>query len=335
MVPGLAIYAYDNDIARLIVETLEEEQLPLRDFFPLSVLKGEYDAVRLNGRNYMVQAVDEFDFSHSQLAIFTTTPDETQRILPKARAGGCVVIDNSRLFNADPKVPMILPEVNPDDAEKALETRLVVPPSAPVVMLALALAPVDTNFGINHCEVTLLESVSEFGRPGTETLIHETAKLMNGSGEEHEGFEAQVAFNLHTRIGAAKENGSSEHETRLASEISRVLGKFENELDISCIQVPVLYGHTAVIYVTLEDSADLKELEEVFQNCPWIELRDNEELLTPVTSVINERKILISRLHSCPPGSKTFRFLAMIDNTRRGEAYCCAGIAKILANLLS
>lgn len=331
---GLALYAYDNDIARLIVETLEEEHAQLQNFFPLSALRGEYDAVRLNGRTCQVQAVDEFDFAQAQLAIFTATPDESRRLLPKARQAGCIVIDNSHLFNADHKIPMMLPELNPWVVPKVLESRVVVPPEASAVMLALALSPLHDAFGVSRCDATLLESVSEFGRLGTETLVRETARLMNGAGEDHEGFDAQLAFNLHTRIGTMQENGCSAHESLLADEVTRVLGEVENGLNITCIQVPIFYGHTAVVHVTLEERTGLKELEETLRACGWISLRDNEEMLTPVTHVINERTILISRLRACDKTGKSFRFIAMIDNTRRGEAHCCAGIAKILAKEL-
>ena len=95
----IAIYGYDTDIGRLILEVLEERRFPVSELYPLSPLPGEYDAVTLGGRNYLIEYVDDFDFAKADLAFFITTPDETARLQQKVRQSGCIVIDNSRLYS--------------------------------------------------------------------------------------------------------------------------------------------------------------------------------------------------------------------------------------------
>lgn len=330
----LAIYGYDTDIGKLVIETIEEQDLSLGEVFPLSPLTGEYDAVQIKGQNYFVQPVEEFDFSKADVALFLTTQDESQHWINAAREKGCIVIDDSHLFNGDGKTVTIVPEINPFDIKKAIENRLVIPALAPSVQLCLALSVLHDEYGIARATVTSMESVSEFGRLGTETLAHESTLLLNGMAAEHQGFPAQLAFNLHTRMGLLEDNGYSDHENAISNEVSRILGRFERGFDITCIQVPVFYGHTMVVNVDLEDKATLEEVKQAFDASEYVTVASEDDVLSPVADIINERTVMLTRLKQDKPGSKSYSFVIMMDNTRRGEAISCVEIAKLIAKSL-
>lgn len=330
----LAIYGYDTDIGKLVIETIEEQDLSLGEVFPLSPLTGEYDAVQIKGQNYFVQPVEEFDFSKADVALFLTTQDESQHWINAAREKGCIVIDDSHLFNGDDKTVTIVPEINPFDIKKAIENRLVIPALAPSVQLCLALSVLHDEYGIARANVTSMESVSEFGRLGTETLAHESTLLLNGMAAEHQGFPAQLAFNLHTRMGLLEDNGYSDHENAISNEVSRILGRFERGFDITCIQVPVFYGHTMVVNVDLEDKATLEEVKQAFDASEYVTVASEDDVLSPVADIINERTVMLTRLKQDKPGSKSYSFVIMMDNTRRGEAISCVEIAKLIAKSL-
>lgn len=330
----LAIYGYDTDIGKLVIETIEEQDLSLGEVFPLSPLTGEYDAVQIKGQNYFVQPVEGFDFSKADVALFLTTQDESQHWINAAREKGCIVIDDSHLFNGDDKTVTIVPEINPFDIKKAIENRLVIPALAPSVQLCLALSVLHDEYGIARATVTSMESVSEFGRLGTETLAHESTLLLNGMAAEHQGFPAQLAFNLHTRMGLLEDNGYSDHENAISNEVSRILGRFERGFDITCIQVPVFYGHTMVVNVDLEDKATLEEVKQAFDASEYVTVASEDDVLSPVADIINERTVMLTRLKQDKPGSKSYSFVIMMDNTRRGEAISCVEIAKLIAKSL-
>lgn len=328
----LAIYGYDTDIGKLVFETLEEQAIKVDELYPLSPLSGEYDAVTLDHQNYFVSPIEEFDFSKANVALFLSTQDESQRWINVAREKGCIVIDNSHLFSGDDKTVTIVPEINDFDVKKAIEQRLVIPALAPSVQLCLALSALHDEFGVAKATVTSLESVSELGRLGTETLAHETTLLLNGMAAEHQGFPAQLAFNLHTRMGVLEENGYSDHENAISNEVQRILGDFERGFEITCIQVPVFYGHTMVVNVDLEDQATVDEVEKAFEKSQYVALAPKEDVLSPVADIISERQVLVTRLRKEKQGVKSFSFVIMMDNTRRGEAISCVEIAKLVSN---
>ncbi|MGN0916252.1 MAG: Asd/ArgC dimerization domain-containing protein [Succinivibrio sp.] len=326
----LAVYGYDTDIGKLLLETLEETDSFIEELYPLTPFKGEYDAVKLKDHNYFVTAVDEFDFSKADCAVFLTTQDESARLVAKARDAGCTVIDNSHLFSGDGKTAVVVPELNPYEVKKSAESKLLVPALAPAVQLCLALSVLHDEFGISKASVTSLESVSEHGRLGTETLAHESTLLLNGMDSEHPGFPCQLAFNLLTSIGTVEENGYSDHESAISSEVERILGRFERGFDITCIQVPVFYGHTMVVNVDLEEAVTREKVREAFEKSSYTTVREDDEVLSPVEDIINERTVLISRIRQHKAGSKSVSIIMMMDNTRRGEAITIVGILKLL-----
>ncbi len=335
MALDLAIYGYDTDIGKLVIETLEELKIDIGKLYPLSPLEGEFDAVALNERNYMIEPVSSFDFSKAQVAMFLCPPDESKRLCGIATEAGCIVIDNSRRFSGDDKVPLVLPELNPYAVKDALERKVVIPPASVSAELALSLSVLHDEFGVARAQVTALESVSEHGRAGTETLARETTLLLNGMALEDNDFPAQLAFNIHTRIGDLSESGYSTHEEVVLHEVKRLLGDFERGFDFTSIQVPVFYGHTAVIHVELEEDVPVGAVEDAFNACKWIKVADKDELLTPVTHGINETKLLITRLHADPSSRRAFDFIVLMDNARRGEAYSCVQIANLLGKELN
>ena len=324
----IAIYGYDTDIGKLIIEVLNERNFPIADFFPLSPLAGEFDAVTVQGRNFMISPVDEFDFARADIAFFITTSDETLRLAPKARAAGCVVIDNSRTYAGSKEIPAILPELNPYLIKDAITAKAVVPVSSVTTELALPLAALHDEFGLQGFNAVVLESVSEHGRAGAETLARETALLLNGMPPEDSSFPAQLAFNLHTRIGDLQENGSSVHEATALQELTALLGDLKRGMSLTCLQVPVFYGHTASIHCELEEDVSLDEVQECFKQQEYLSLSEPQELLTPVTHGVRDNKIYITRLRQS--GKRSFDFVCIMDNTRRGEALNCVQIAELI-----
>lgn len=329
----LALYGYDTDLGKLVIETLEDSTLEVDAFYPLTPLSGEFDAIKLHGRNYLIENIEDFDFSTVDVALFLTTKDETQRLSTKAREAGAIVIDLSHLYSGDGKVPLILPEINPEDVVRAVETRLAVPASSVSTALTLVLHTLHDAYEVKQAVATVLESVSEHGRFGTETLARETAFLLNGRALEESGFEAQVAFNLHTRIGKSDAQGEAFEEKVIKSEVTRLLGGFSQGLSVTALMVPVFFGHTLCLHVTLGENVSLEDLKTTLEESEHLELLDDsDELITPVTHSVSAERILVTRVRMCGP--RSCDLMVLFDNARRGEAVNCVALLKLIAAYL-
>ena len=334
----LAIYGYDTIVGKLVLELLEESNIAIDEFYPLSPLAAEYDAVPLRGKNYVISYVDEFDFSQAQVALFLTTKDESERLIPKAQGQGCIVIDNSHLFSGVQAAPTVLKEVNPYDIDKVIAKKLASVPLATSSQIVLALNPLHDEYGVKSAVITAMIAASEHGELGTQTLARETTLLLNGMSVDVTDFPAQLAFNIHTRIGELDDKGVSEHENIIKHEVFSLLDEFEQGLSLTCIQVPTFYGHTLSIHVQLEEDCSLDEFKQALKNSDAIALEEDLEdkaLITPVSCADNEQnnKLFIGRIRK--QDKATFDFTVVMDNTRHGEATCTIDLLQILQNKLS
>lgn len=350
----IAIYGYDTIVGKQVLEELDNSNLPIEEFYPLSPIAMEYEAVPLRGKNHVISCVDEFDFAQAQVAIFLTTKDESERLIPEVQAAGCTVIDNSHLYSSIDQQPIVLKQINPYNIVKVLEKKLAVVPSAISTEIVLSTMPAHDEWGVRKAVVTALVSASEHGDLGTQTLARETSQLLNGMGVDVTDFPAQIAFNIHTRIGQIDDQGLSDYESVVNHEVFSLMDRFEQGLSLTCIQVPVFYGHTLSVHLELEDDPSLEDFLAVYGNCDHVQFEDqvkpeldaDEEeaaaaagadgavdstkqvLVTPVSCAELENKIFISRVRKTDRGC--FDFTVVMDNTRLGEAATIVNVLDLL-----
>lgn len=345
----IAIYGYDTIVGKQVLEELENSNLPIEEFYPLSPISLEYDAVPLRGKNHVISCVDEFDFSKAQVALFLTTKDESERLISEVQSSGCIVIDNSHLFSNIDEQPIVLKQVNPYAVTKILEKKLAVIPSAISSEIVLACKPAHDEWGIRKAVVTALVSASEHGELGTQTLARETTQMLNGMGVDATDFPAQLAFNVHTRIGQLNEKGISECEEVIHHEVFSLLDKFPEDLLLTCVQVPVFYGHTLTVHLELEEDVSLEEFKQAYADIEHLCLEENAKfevesvdeednnagkvLVTPVSCAELENKVFISRIRKT--GRASFDFTVVMDNTRQGEAATIVNILDLLKQQLA
>ena len=245
----LAVYGYDSIVGKLVLEQLEDSALPLENFFPLSPLPQEFDAVPLRGKNYPITYIEEFDFAQADVVLLLTPQDISATVVPKAQSAGCIVIDNSHLYSGQQDTPVVLAELNPYVVSKVLEKKLATVPLATSSEIVLALHPLHDEYGLKQVVVTALLSASEQGELGTQTLAKETTRLLNGLDVEVIDFPAQIAFNVLNRIGAVDEAGISAHEKMVTHEVKALLDDLGDKFSLTCLQVPTFYGQIGRAHV--------------------------------------------------------------------------------------
>ena len=335
----LAIYGYDTIVGKMVLEMLESnEQLQLDEFYPLSPIPLEYDAVPLKGKNHLITFVNEFDFAKADVALFLTTKDLSETWIPVATAAGCIVIDDSHLYSGakgeNGQATVIASTINPFKLPDLLNTKVAALPHATSVEIAAPLNELCHDFEVRKVVVTALIAASEHGELGTQTLARETTMLLNGQGVDVVDFPAQLAFNVLTRVGAVDREGVSAHERTIMEELRALLPDYKGQIALTCIQVPTFYGHTLSVQVELTTDETLEDVRDSLSNNSDLifedglkdlvaELEEEESpaelIVSPVTCADFERDaIFLSRLRKVGPG--TYDFTAVMDNTRYGEA---------------
>ena len=329
---NLAIYGYDTEIGKLVTDYLDHSSIEFGTITPLSPLEGEFDAVRIKGRNWLITSIHDYECHDTDIFLTLCPPDETERLSAFLEQLPCFVVDSSGYALGGSNSRVIIPRINGDELMGEDGGRFIRIANSLTTLLALTLAPLHDEFGVGSMHASALVSVSEFGMLGTEGLAGEAIALFNGNAPDNSPFAVQQAFNLINQIGSL--NGDvTAFEQEIVGQIEQLYPELRGKLSLYCIQVPIFYGHCIIVNVELEEPAgSIQRILDCLAQSPHIKMCDDqEELITPVTHLQNEDKILVSRLKLLPYSSRALSFMAFMDNARVGMALSCVEIIEQLA----
>ncbi|MGN1357539.1 MAG: Asd/ArgC dimerization domain-containing protein [Succinivibrionaceae bacterium] len=324
-----AVAGVDTDAAKLFLNKLEDQDdLKLGALFPLEKFPEDYDAIRFREKNYLIERLDDFDFSQAKIAIFFGSARNIKDAVFRASEEGCYIIDATGSLSGEDNTLLSIPEVNGRDIISQAD-RILVSPHAGTIAVTLAMQGIADAFSLDALSVTALESVSSLGASGASELVGQTVSVLNGKPAVNKIYPTQVAFNI---IPSSRIKGDfgNLNEQSVIEEIQQFLGAPATTGSVSyhSLTVPVFYGHTYL--VTFETSVDvsLSELEEIWKNSEFIDYQ-TEEVVTPVTHGVDHDKICICELKK-GLRPREFSFYMVMDNTLTGNALNCIGILRQL-----
>ena len=324
----LAIYGYQTDAAKALFSLLEEDKLPIEEIFPLAYNVDEYEAVNILDKNYGVSNPDDFDFSKCNALLFIGNKGDSEKIIPMAKEEGVIVID-ARENNDEEDGVLYHDNLDDEELREALINQHIIPMNSSATLIASILKPLAVSFGLDRVNANLMEAVSGLSKDGAGELARETIALLNMRSIDPKLFSTQIAFNLHTQIGDYTADGSTTHENELLNQVLNVVGEVKNGINLTSVVVPVFYGHTLSLNITLSNNASIESFKNALKELNTIEIVDDEEI-TPTTHGVNEDKIFISRIREDKFLPNNFSLLAVIDNARIGLASNCLSILKAL-----
>jgi len=200
--------------------------------------------VRFGSRHLVVRPVESFDFSGVRIALFTGKPQTARSNAPRAAASGCVAIDITGAFSADPAVPLIVPELNPGALAGLGKGAIVAGATGAAVPLARVLQPLHASHPIDRVHATVCVPVSESGVVGITELASQTAELLGGRPSKAKHFPEQVAFNVQRLPGDVGSADRLHPESALVDAMDRLFGGSGPDFDVALMQVPVFFGFT-------------------------------------------------------------------------------------------
>ncbi len=329
----IAVVGVSGLVGAAMLELLHEREFPLGKVFPLDVSEAAGGTASFGRRELPVGDVARFDFSQVQLALFSAGAAVAAEYAPKAAVEGCVVIDNSTAFRLDPEVPLVVPEVNPQDLAKHDVRGIVANPTCTVTLLALALKPLLDAAGIERVNVATYQAVSGSGIKAVEELGRQTADLLSFREIKPEAYGRQIAFNVLPRIDEVEEGGHTAEELRLVRETARLLGE-SVRVNATAVRVPVFYGHSAAVHLETREPLSLERARELLEQAPGLELLDErtaDGFPTPVTEASGQDAVFVGRLRSDPTHPRGLNLWLTGDNIRKGAALNAVQIAELLS----
>jgi aspartate-semialdehyde dehydrogenase len=275
--------------------------------------------------------VEQFDFAKVDLVLMSVSGAFSKEWAPKMGAAGPIVIDNSSAWRMDPDVPLIVPEVNPDDVEWADRKNIIANPNCSTAQLVVALKPLHDRAKIKRVVVATYQSVSGAGKEGMDELWDQTKAVFVLGPSEPKKFPKQIAFNVIPFIGAFRDDGYTDEEAKMWNETQKMIDP-EIALTVTCVRVPVMVGHSEAVNIEFHQPLDEDEAREILREAPGlivIDKRDEKGYITPKEAQ-GEFPVFVSRIRKDPTVENGLSLWVVADNLRKGAALNAVQIAELL-----
>jgi aspartate-semialdehyde dehydrogenase len=295
------------------------------------------------GEELTVVALSPEAFDGIDVAMFDVPDEVSAEWAPIAAARGAVVVDNSGAFRMDPKVPLVVPEVNPKDIKKRPKG-IISNPNCTTLSMIVAMGALNKKFGLKELVVASYQAASGAGQPGIDALREQISAVAGTNAGEATGdvrkfvkdsgpFPAPLALNVVPWAGSLKEDGYSSEELKVRNESRKILGMPKLKVSATCVRVPVLTTHSLAVHATFKTEISRKAAQKVLEKAAGVILFDdpeNKKFPTP-NDVVGTDETWVGRVRQSLDDKKSIELFLCGDNLRKGAALNTAQIAELLA----
>jgi aspartate-semialdehyde dehydrogenase len=327
----VAVVGATGNVGREMLNILEEVNFPVDEIYAIASRNSIGVEVSFGEQIVKCQDIEQFDFSKVDVVLMSVSGAFSREWSPKIGAAGAIVIDNSSAWRMDPDVPLIVPEVNPDDVEWANRKNIIANPNCSTAQLVVALKPLHDRAKIKRVVVATYQSVSGAGKEGMDELWDQTKGVFVLGPSEPKKFPKQIAFNVIPYIGSFNDDGYTDEEAKMWNETHKMIDP-EIKLTVTCVRVPVMVGHSEAVNIEFYEPLDEDEAREILREAPGvivIDKRDATGYITPKEAQ-GEFPVFVSRIRRDPTVDNGLSMWVVADNLRKGAALNAVQIAQLL-----
>jgi len=332
---NVAVVGASGAVGEELFRVLEEVEFPIGNLLPLASVKSVGVEIECQGKSYKIQELTEDVFIDKQIdiAFFSAGGSISAHYAKYAVESGAVVIDNTSHFRMDPKIPLVVPEVNPEDIEEWEETGIIANPNCSTIQMVQLLKPLHDLYGIKRVDVSTYQAVSGAGKAGMEELVRQMQAFFNFTLDEAkvEAFSHQIALNVIPHIDVPQENGYTKEEMKMVNETNKIMHS-DFAVSATCVRVPVLRSHSESITITFEDGANVdvdraREVLGAFENVTVIDDMSKNEYPMP-TIATDTDETYVGRIRKDLYADNILHIWGVADQVRVGAATNSVRIAQ-------
>ena len=317
-----------------MLSILAEREFPASEVIALASERSAGSLVKYGNDDIVVQDLATFDPAGIDIALFSAGGGISKEYGPKFAAAGAVVIDNSSTFRYDDDVPLVVSEVNPEQAGNR-PRGIIANPNCSTMQLMVALKPLHDAAKIERINIATYQSASGAGRSGMEELGRQTAELLNFQDIKPSKFQVQIAFNLIPQIDDFQPNGFTKEEMKLVWETRKILGDEAIGVNPTVVRVPVFYGHSEAVHIETRDKLSAEQARELLERAPGVVVVDERVAggyPTPVTHASGSDAVYVGRIREDLSHPRGLDLWVVSDNIRKGAALNAVQIAELVAS---
>ena len=310
---NIAIVGATGNVGRKILEVLEKKNFKVDNLYLLASSKSLGSSLNFKGKDVKIELLENFDFSKVDLAFFSAGGKISEKFAPKA-AKNSIVVDNSSFFRMAPEVPLIVPQVNPNDM-KNIPKNIIANPNCSTAQLVIVLKPLHDLFKIKRVVVSTYQSTSGAGKAPMDEMVEQTMAIINSKKVSSENFTKQIAFNAIPHIDAFAEDGYTKEELKMIHETKKILDD-KIELTATCVRIPVKVSHAEAVNIEFEKPFTVKKISETLNNSPGCKVfdkRENAGYITPVDAE-GKNETFVSRIREDNSKNNSLNLWIVSDN---------------------
>jgi len=332
---NVAVVGASGAVGEELFRVLEEVNFPIGNLLPLASARSVGEEIEFKGKAYKIEELTEevFEGRGIDIAFFSAGGSISEKYAKYAVESGAVVIDNTSHFRMNPDVPLVVPEVNPEDIANWEETGIIANPNCSTIQMVQLLKPLHDLYGIKRVDVSTYQAVSGAGKAGMEELVKQMQDFFafKLSESKVEAFAHQIALNVIPHIDVPQENGYTKEEMKMVNETSKIMHT-EFAVSATCVRVPVLRSHSESITITFEegvevDVAKAREVLGAFENVTVIDDMSKNEYPMPIISTDTD-ETYVGRIRKDLFSDNILHIWGVADQVRVGAATNAVRIAQ-------
>ncbi len=333
---NVAVAGATGAVGTKMIETLERRDFPVASIKLLASARSMGRKLPFKGEEVAVEELRDDSFDGVEIALFSAGATISKRFAPIAARAGCVVVDNSSAFRMDPDVPLVVPEVNPEQI--ANHNGIIANPNCSTIQLVVVLKPIHDAARIKRVVVSPYQAVSGAGWKASEELRKETESLLAGRQYDRDVFPHQIAFNCLPQIpqsDAFLENGYTTEEMKLVNETRKIMGDDSIRVTATTVRVPVFVSHSESVNIETVRKLSADEAREILAHAPGVKVVDDpaRQLYPLATEAAGRDETFVGRIREDLSIAKGLDMWIVADNLLKGAALNAVQIAEAVAAL--
>jgi len=331
---NVAVVGATGAVGETMLEVLHERNFPVDKVFAVASSRSAGTTVKFGSRELEVVDLATFDFHDAQIGLFSPGATVSAEFAPIAAAAGCVVVDNTSQFRYDDDIPLVVPEVNPDDIALYRNRGIIANPNCSTIQMVVALKPIYDAVGIERINVATYQAVSGTGKEAVEELAEQTRALFLHRDVESKVYPCQIAFNVLPHIDNFQDNGYTKEEMKMLWETRKIMGDNSIGVNATTVRVPVFYGHSEAVHIETRDKISAEEARALLEKAPGVVVMDERKpggYPTPALNAAGHDAVYVGRIREDISHPRGLNLWVVADNVRKGAATNSIQIAEILA----
>ena len=330
----VAVVGATGEVGRTFLRVLEERNFPIDELVLFASERSEGKKLPFKGKEYEVKALSkQTSFKGIDIALFSAGGSISREYAPRFASDGAVVVDNSSAWRMDPDVPLVVPEVNPEDVKDFHKKRIIANPNCSTIQMVVAIKPIYDHAGIERIVVATYQSVSGAGAKAIRELEEQTKAWCEGNPiPEPKHIAKRIAFNCVPHIDVFMDMDYTREELKMLNETRKIMHDPNIRVSATAVRVPVFYSHSEAVHMETKKSISPEKAREILSKAPGVVVVDDPAKGEyPLAVDAHGRdEVFVGRIRKDIAFEPGLAMWVVADNIRKGAATNTVQIAELL-----